>query len=300
MRYNVCSGFGHKAAECPTTERRCGLCGTKDHLARECKSKKKVSLAVLAASLAEGENSEKNSTSEPSEEEGNEEESEEDTSEVEEVSIGALRYTPISSKSVKDAVPNSICYSATASEKVCSCSLSTSCLRIPLPHKPNDKRNPANDLYATSAENFLQHYRPIHVSGNRLSRIGYKFDTNACTLCGESQIRTNRHREEILKKDFTSFVAVASGEKLCCDIIGPFTPREICQNRYTFVVIYPFSRFSWVFPVKSKDVTKSRLFSLIKCLTKEYKTVKCIMLEQGSEFKNPVITRFLDERGIVQ
>eukprot|EP00924_Labyrinthula_sp_SR-Ha-C_P001299 snap_masked-scaffold_7-processed-gene-19.54-mRNA-1 protein AED:1.00 eAED:1.00 QI:0/0/0/0/1/1/3/0/787 len=409
MRCSVCSVFGHKAQECPTTERRCGLCGAKNHLARECKSKKKVSLAVLAAVLAKEEDDEYEEEEESDEE--SEVESKEDTSDVEEVSLGALRCSSISSKTENNETSNIICHSATTSEDVCSCYLSTTCLRILLdsgarkhitgvnsllqntkqgttiavtnafektvydsvygnlkvtllnntvmefpevlycpnvsgtilsigqlstqgftatflqnlceirykkvkvlnvkadgncfylhcrPHKPNDKRIPVNVLYAKSAESLLQHYRFGHVSGNTLSRLGYKFDTNARTVCGESQIRTDPHKKKISKTGSSSFVAVTCGEKLCCDTIGPFTPRDIHKNRYAFIVIDSFSRFSWVFPVKSKEVVKAKLFSLIERLTKQHKTVKCVMSDQGSEFKNTATTRFLDERGIIQ
>eukprot|EP00924_Labyrinthula_sp_SR-Ha-C_P012737 snap_masked-scaffold_67-processed-gene-0.64-mRNA-1 protein AED:1.00 eAED:1.00 QI:0/0/0/0/1/1/2/0/141 len=120
-----------------------------------------------------------------------------------------------------------------------------------LHHKPNDKKIPVNVLYAKSAESLIQHYGLGHVSGNNLSRIIYKFDTNPCTVYGESQVRANPYKKKISKKDSSSFVAVASGEKLYCDIIG----IDMISTRYLLLItriVYSFHSASAISERNSK------------------------------------------------
>ncbi|GKE10496.1 putative ribonuclease H-like domain-containing protein [Tanacetum coccineum] len=88
-------------------------------------------------------------------------------------------------------------------------------------------------------------------------------------------------------------------ELLHMDLFGPVSKESINKKRYCLVVTDDFSRFSWVFFLAIKDETSEILCNLIIGLEKQLNhNVKIIRCDNGTEFKNYVMTEFCAKKGI--
>ncbi|GKA44045.1 putative ribonuclease H-like domain-containing protein [Tanacetum coccineum] len=83
------------------------------------------------------------------------------------------------------------------------------------------------------------------------------------------------------------------------DIFGPTSVRSINHKTYCLVITDDFSRFSWVFFLRTKDETSGILKDFIRQignqLNKKVKTIRC---DNGIEFKNRDMIEFCGFKGI--
>ncbi|GKE06204.1 putative ribonuclease H-like domain-containing protein [Tanacetum coccineum] len=83
------------------------------------------------------------------------------------------------------------------------------------------------------------------------------------------------------------------------DLFGPTSVRSINHKTYCLVIIDDFSRFSWVFFLRTKDETSGILKDFIRQienqLNKKVKTIRC---DNGTEFKNRDMIEFCGSKGI--
>ena len=83
------------------------------------------------------------------------------------------------------------------------------------------------------------------------------------------------------------------------DLFGPTNVCSLNGKRYCLVVTDDYSRFSWVFFLRSKDETSEILKSYITEVENQAdKKVKVIRCDNGTEFKNRVMDEFCKEKGI--
>ncbi|GJV01851.1 putative ribonuclease H-like domain-containing protein [Tanacetum coccineum] len=83
------------------------------------------------------------------------------------------------------------------------------------------------------------------------------------------------------------------------DLFGPTFVRSINHKTYCLVITDDFSRFSWVFFLRTKDETSGILKDFIRQienqLNQKVKTIRC---DNGTEFKNRDIIEFCGSKGI--
>ncbi|GJX54130.1 putative ribonuclease H-like domain-containing protein [Tanacetum coccineum] len=83
------------------------------------------------------------------------------------------------------------------------------------------------------------------------------------------------------------------------DLFGPTSVRSINHKTYCLVITDDFSRFSWVFFLRTKDETSGILKDFIRQienqLNKKVKTIRC---DNGTEFKNRDMIEFCGSKGI--
>ncbi|GJR23468.1 putative ribonuclease H-like domain-containing protein [Tanacetum coccineum] len=83
------------------------------------------------------------------------------------------------------------------------------------------------------------------------------------------------------------------------DLFRPTSVRSINHKTYCLVITNDFSRFSWVFFLRTKDETSSILKDFIRQienqLNKKVKTIRC---DNGTEFKNMDMIEFCGSKGI--
>ncbi|GJW35096.1 putative ribonuclease H-like domain-containing protein [Tanacetum coccineum] len=83
------------------------------------------------------------------------------------------------------------------------------------------------------------------------------------------------------------------------DLFGPTSVRSLNHKIYCLVITDDFSRFSWVFFLRTKDETSGILKDFIRQienqLNKKVKTIRC---DNGTEFKNRDMIEFCGSKGI--
>ncbi|GJW57850.1 putative ribonuclease H-like domain-containing protein [Tanacetum coccineum] len=83
------------------------------------------------------------------------------------------------------------------------------------------------------------------------------------------------------------------------DLFGPTSVRSINHKTYCLVITDDFSRFSWVFFLRTKDETSGILKDFIRQienqLNQKVKTIRC---DNGTEFKNRDFIEFCGSKGI--
>ncbi|GJS60218.1 putative ribonuclease H-like domain-containing protein [Tanacetum coccineum] len=83
------------------------------------------------------------------------------------------------------------------------------------------------------------------------------------------------------------------------DLFGRTSVRSIHHKTYCLVITDDFSRFSWVFFLRTKDETSGNLKDFIRQIENQLnQNVKTIRCDNGTEFKNMDIIEFCRSKGI--
>ncbi|GJT92836.1 putative ribonuclease H-like domain-containing protein [Tanacetum coccineum] len=157
---------------------------------------------------------------------------------------------------------------------------------------------------ATSEESMLWHRRLGHVNFKNINKLvkdnlvrdlplkQFKND-QTCVAC----LKGKQHRASCKTKAFSPSTKPLF--MLHMDLFGPTFVSSLMHKKYCLVVTDDFSRFSWVFFLRSKDETSEILKNFIRKIEKLVdKKVKIIRSDNGTEFKNHVMDEFCREKGI--
>jgi transposase InsO family protein len=88
-------------------------------------------------------------------------------------------------------------------------------------------------------------------------------------------------------------------EMLHMDLFGPIAYISFGGNKYSLVIVEDYSRFTWLFFLHDKSETQEMLKKFLKRAQNEFDAkVKKIMSDNGSEFKNTQVEKYLDQEGI--
>ncbi|GJZ36693.1 putative ribonuclease H-like domain-containing protein [Tanacetum coccineum] len=83
------------------------------------------------------------------------------------------------------------------------------------------------------------------------------------------------------------------------DLFGPTFVSSLMNKKYCLVVIDDYSRFTWVFFLATKDETsgifKNFITEVENLVDKKVKISRC---DNGTEFKNRVMSEFCEKKGI--
>ncbi|KAK1605593.1 hypothetical protein QYE76_029266 [Lolium multiflorum] len=88
-------------------------------------------------------------------------------------------------------------------------------------------------------------------------------------------------------------------ELLHLDLFGPSHYDTLGGSKYGLVIVDDYSRYSWVFLLKSKDETHRKFIIFAKKAQRMYESeIKAIRTDNGTEFKNYTMQEFVDDEGI--
>ena len=81
-------------------------------------------------------------------------------------------------------------------------------------------------------------------------------------------------------------------ELLHMDLCGPMRVPSLGGNRYIFVIVDDFSRYTWTLFLRAKSEVFERFIELVPLLEKSLNLfVKSIRSDHGTEFENGVVER---------
>ncbi|GJX96279.1 putative ribonuclease H-like domain-containing protein [Tanacetum coccineum] len=133
------------------------------------------------------------------------------------------------------------------------------------------------------------------VKGNLVRGLPSKIFQNdhTCVACQKGK----QHKASCKAKIVSSISQPL--QLLHMDLFGPTSVRSINHKTYCLVITDDFSRFSWVFFLRTKDETSGILKDFIRQienqLNQKVKTIRC---DNGTEFKNRDIIEFCGSKGI--
>jgi transposase InsO family protein len=83
------------------------------------------------------------------------------------------------------------------------------------------------------------------------------------------------------------------------DLFGQTTYTSIGRNKYRFVIMNDFTRYTWVFFLVDKSDVFATFKIFIKRIHNKFETtIKKVRSDNGSEFKNTRVDDLCDEFGI--
>ncbi|GJX26041.1 putative ribonuclease H-like domain-containing protein [Tanacetum coccineum] len=157
---------------------------------------------------------------------------------------------------------------------------------------------------ATLDESMLWHRRLGHVNFKTINKLvkenlvrglpAKHFENDqTCVAC----LKGKQHKASCKSKIQNSITQPLF--MLHMDLFGPTFVSSLMNKKYCLVVTDDYSRFTWVFFLASKDETSSILKSFITEIENLVdKKVKIIRCDNGTKFKNSVMNKFCEKKGI--
>jgi len=162
----------------------------------------------------------------------------------------------------------------------------------------------ATSLMAKADKGWLWHRRLAHVGMRNLkdllkgehilglTNVSFEKD-RVCSAC----IAGKQHQAKHTPKNVVSTSRPL--ELLHVDLFGPPSWDSLGGKKYGLVIVDDYSRYTWVFFLKSKDETKATFIDFAKQAQRKYNmAILAIRSDNGSEFKNYTLEEFLSDEGI--
>jgi hypothetical protein len=159
---------------------------------------------------------------------------------------------------------------------------------------------------ASSDINWLWHKRLSHLNFKTLNHLSvhqlvtglpdYSFAKESlCSACEKGK----QTRASFKSKQVSSVNSPL--QLLHMDLFGPVNVQSIAGKKYTLVIVDEYSRYTWVFFLRSKSDTPDEIISFVKKMeTLNNLIVRSIRSDHGTEFKNSTLDQFFEEKGISQ
>ncbi|KAJ9565794.1 hypothetical protein OSB04_001760 [Centaurea solstitialis] len=85
------------------------------------------------------------------------------------------------------------------------------------------------------------------------------------------------------------------------DLFGPVNVQSIAGKKYTLVIVDEYSRYTWVFFLRSKSDAPEEIILFVRKTEKlNNLSVRSIRSDHGTEFKKSTLETFFDQKGISQ
>ena len=156
-------------------------------------------------------------------------------------------------------------------------------------------------LITKSSMGWLWHRMLGHVGMKQLNKLikhdlvrGLKDVTfekdKSCSACQAGKQVGNTYPKKSMISTSKAF------ELVHMDLFGPTTQTSIGQNKYRFVIVDDFTRYTWVFFLVDKSDVFAIFKSFVKSIHNEFETtIKKVRSDNGSEFKNTRIDELCDD-----
>ncbi|KAJ9563127.1 hypothetical protein OSB04_008287 [Centaurea solstitialis] len=157
---------------------------------------------------------------------------------------------------------------------------------------------------ASHDESNLWHRRMCHMNFKNMNKLVKNnlvrglprkefFCNDNCVAC----LKGKQHKSSHKSKEVNSISS--SLQLIHMDLFGPTNVMSIGKKSYCLVIVDDFSRFTWVYFLKTKDETSGLIKSFVTIVENQSNLkVKVIRSDNGTEFKNSDINSFCDEKGI--
>ncbi|GJW78862.1 retrovirus-related pol polyprotein from transposon TNT 1-94 [Tanacetum coccineum] len=159
---------------------------------------------------------------------------------------------------------------------------------------------------ATSTKSWLWHHRLSHLNFgtiNDLTRLDlvnglpkFKYGKDRLySACERGKSKKASHPPKLVPSDHSKL------ELLHMDLCGPMRVASINGKRYILVIVDDYSRYTWVYFLRSKDETPKIIKKFIAQAQLNYKAKVCkIRTDNGTEFKNTTLKAHYEKLGIMQ
>lgn len=150
--------------------------------------------------------------------------------------------------------------------------------------------------FSAISSSTLWHFRLGHPSYERLRLLGDSFPFISCTQdhnCDTCHLAKQKklsfsHSESVSNKAF---------ELIHVDIWGPSPVTSMHGHRYFLTIVDDFTRFTWIFLMKTKAEVQTLLPQFCKMIETQFEThVKKVRSDNGPEF---FLTQFYSSQGII-
>ncbi|KAJ9535789.1 hypothetical protein OSB04_un001058 [Centaurea solstitialis] len=157
---------------------------------------------------------------------------------------------------------------------------------------------------ASHDESNLWHRRMCHMNFKNMNKLVKNnlvrglprkefFCNDNCVAC----LKGKQHKSSHKSKEVNSISSPL--QLIHMDLFGPTNVMSIGKKSYCLVIVDDFSRFTWVYFLKTKDETSGLIKSFVTRVENQSNLkVKVIRSDNGTEFKNSDINSFCDEKGI--
>ncbi|GJX21728.1 retrovirus-related pol polyprotein from transposon TNT 1-94 [Tanacetum coccineum] len=159
---------------------------------------------------------------------------------------------------------------------------------------------------ATSTKSWLRHRRLSHLNFgiiNNLTRLDlvdglpkFKYGKDhLCSACKRGKSKKASHPPKLVPSDHSKL------ELLHMDLCGKMRVASINGKRYILVIVDDYSRYTWVYFLRSKDETPEIIKKFITQAQLNYKAKVCkIRTNNGIEFKNMTLKAHYEKLGIMK
>ncbi|KAJ9545928.1 hypothetical protein OSB04_025635 [Centaurea solstitialis] len=134
---------------------------------------------------------------------------------------------------------------------------------------------------ASLSESSLWHRRMCHMNFKNMNKL----------------VKGKQHKSTHKSKEVNTISAPL--QLLHMDLFGPTNVMSIGKKSYCLVIVDDYSRFTWVFFLRTKDETSGLIKPfVIRVENKTNQKVKVIRSDNGTEFKNANLNSFCEAKGI--
>ncbi|KAJ9565079.1 hypothetical protein OSB04_001045 [Centaurea solstitialis] len=159
---------------------------------------------------------------------------------------------------------------------------------------------------ASSDTNWLWHKRLSHLNFKTLNQLCINnlvvglpdFRYTKVSLCSACE-KGKQTRASFKSKQISSISSPL--QLLHMDLFGPVNVQSIAGKKYTLVIVDEYSRYTWVFFLRSKSDAPEEIILFVRKMERlNNLTVRSIRSDHGTEFKNSTLKTFFDQKGISQ
>ncbi|KAJ9560080.1 hypothetical protein OSB04_005240 [Centaurea solstitialis] len=149
-----------------------------------------------------------------------------------------------------------------------------------------------------------QHRRMCHMNFKNMNKLvkgnlvrGLPAKEFSCDDHCVSCLKGKQHKSTHKSKEINTISAPL--QLLHMDLFGPTNVMSIGKKSYCLVIVDDYSRFTWVFFLRTKDETSGLIKPfVIRVENKTNLKVKVIRSDNGTEFKNADLNSFCEDKGI--
>ncbi|KAJ9536231.1 hypothetical protein OSB04_un000597 [Centaurea solstitialis] len=159
---------------------------------------------------------------------------------------------------------------------------------------------------ASSDTNWIWHKRLSHLNFKTLNQLcinnlviglpDFRYTkVSFCSACEKGK----QTRASFKSKQISSISSPL--QLLHMDLFGPVNVQSIAGKKYTLVIVDEYSRYTWVFFLRSKSDAPEEIILFVRKMERlNNLTVRSIRSDHGTEFKNSTLETFFDQKGISQ
>ncbi|KAJ9544166.1 hypothetical protein OSB04_023873 [Centaurea solstitialis] len=155
---------------------------------------------------------------------------------------------------------------------------------------------------ASTDTNWLWHKRLSHLNFKTLNQLCINnlvvglpdFRYTKVSLCSACE-KGKQTRASFKSKQISSISSPL--QLLHMDLFGPVNVQSIAGKKYTLVIVDEYSRYTWVFFLRSKSDAPEEIIMFVRKMERlNNLTVRSIRSDHGTEFKNSTLETFFDQK----